>query len=109
MNRWYTLFCLSVKSWVIDVVLQPENGNNLSLSNLKKPVQLYIPQNSNNGSNSDILNKTVHYFVKPSYEMNDSKLIQYHEINIPHERNVVHINLKPVTSSPVSACLCELL
>ena len=34
--------------------------------------------------------------------MNDSKLIQYHEINIPHEKNVVFINLKPVTSSPVS-------
>ena len=72
-----------VTSWVIDVVLQTGEKRNLNISGLKKPVHLYIPQNSGNGSPADVTKNTVQYFVKPSYNIYESKLIQYHKINIP--------------------------
>ena len=88
-----------MKSWVIDVVLQTEDKRNLNVSGLKKPVQLYLPQNSDNGSLADVKNNTVRYFVKPSYDINESKLIQYHKINIPHKQDVVFVKLKPEIST----------
>ena len=79
------------------MVLQTKDKSNLNISDLKKPVQLYIPHDSNNGSAADVLNNTVHSFVKPSFDFNESKLIRYHKINIPHERDVVYVKLKPET------------
>ena len=84
-----------VTSWVIDVVLQTEEKRNLNVSGLKKPVHLYIPQNSGNGSPADVTKNTVQYFVKPSYDIYESKLIQYHEINILDLGDVVSVKLQP--------------
>lgn len=81
----------------MDVVLQTEEKRNLNVSDLKKPVHLYIPQNTENGSPADVKKNTVRYFVKPSYDVNDTKLIQYHKINILHERDVVFVKLHPET------------
>lgn len=88
-------FSFLVTSWVVDVVLQTEEKRNLPVSNLTEPIDLYIPQNSDNGSPADVRKNTVRYFVKPSYEVNESKLIQYHKINISNERDVVFVKLHP--------------
>lgn len=77
------------------MVLQTEQKRNLNLTDLKKPIHLYIPQYSDNGSPADVRKNTVRYFVKPSFDINESKLIQYHKINIRHERDVVFVKLHP--------------
>lgn len=84
-----------VTSWVVDVVLQTGEKRNLNISGLKKPVHLYIPQNSGNGSPADVTKNTVQYFVKPSYNIYESKLIQYHKINIPDQGDMVSVKLHP--------------
>ena len=58
-------------------------------------MHLYIPQNSRNGSAADVTKNTVQYFVKPSYNIHESKLIQYHKINIPDQGDVVSVKLHP--------------
>lgn len=96
-DRFYFIFLVFflVTSWVIDVVLQTEDKRNLNVSDLRKPVHLYIPQNSGNGSPADVTKNTVQYFVKPSYDIYESKLIQYHKINIPDQGDVVSVKLHP--------------
>ena len=87
--------CFLVSSWVVDVVLQTEEKRNLNVSGLKKPVHLYIPQNSGNGSPADVTRNTVQYFVKRSYDVYESKLIQYHKIDIQDREDVVSVKLHP--------------
>lgn len=90
------MFCFLVSSWVVDVVLQTKEKRNLNISGLTKPIHLYLPQNSGNGSPADVAKKTVQYFVKPSYDIYESKLIQYHKINVRDKDDVVTVKLHPV-------------
>lgn len=80
---------------MIDVVLQKEDKTNLNIFGLKDPVQLYIPQNSDRVSSHTARTNTVQHFVKPSYDVNESTLIQYHKINLTYDHAVVFVKLKP--------------
>lgn len=88
-----------MKSWVVDVVLQKEDKTNLNVSWLINPVNLYIPQNSDRASPRATSRNTVQHFVKPSYDANESTLIQYHKINLTHDRAVVFVKLNPEIST----------
>ena len=95
---YISCFFFKVESWVIDVVLQKE-GRTLNVSGLKDPVQLYIPQNTGRATPLSAKANVDQYFVKPSFDVNDSTLIQYHEINLTHDRAVVFVKLKPEIST----------
>ena len=62
-------------------------------------MRLYIPQNSGNGSPADVTKNTMQYFAKPSYNIHESKLIQYHKISIPDQGDVVSVKLHPEKSA----------
>lgn len=82
------------------MVLQKEDKTNLNISGLKEPVQLYIPQHPGDRASPDaVRRKTAQYFVKPSYDLNDTSLISYHKINLTHDRDVVFVQIIPEIST----------
>ena len=91
----------AVKSWVVDVVLQASNKTNLKITGLEDPIQLYLPQNPALTSPEAVENNTSYYFVKPSYEIDEPKLIQYHKMNMPHDRAVAFVSIKPKISASI--------
>lgn len=82
------------------MVLQKEDKTNLNITGLKNPIDLYVPQNRGKRvSPGTVQSNTIQYFVKPSYYLNETFLIQNHRINIPHDRDVVFVKLLPELST----------
>ena len=72
----------------------------MNISELKELVHLYIPQNpGDRASPGAVRRNTAQYFVKPSYDLNETSLIQYHKISLTHERDVVFVQLNPESST----------